>query len=128
MAALAGVPLDLPLPADRLRGAEVDGDIEAGPRELGVQRQQAFHDDEFTGLDQLRPAERAGRVVVDGLENRLARREVLQVLLHDGHVVAVRMKRGERKALAFLTVVAVVVIDAYRRAPVRSERLGESGG
>src|SRR5580658_10491051 len=108
MAALAGVPLDLPLPADRLRGAEVDGDIEAGPRELGVQRQQAFQDDEFTGLDQLRPAESA-------------RREVLQVLLHDGHVVAVRMKRGERKALAFLTVVAVVVIDAYRRAPVRSE-------
>ena len=68
--------------------------------------------------------ERAGVVVVDRLEDRVAGGEQLQVLLHDVDVVAVRVQGGEREMLALGPVVAVVVIHAHRRAAIRAEGLG----
>ena len=49
-------------------------------------------------------------------------------MFHDLEVVAVRVQRGERQGLALLTVVAVVVINADRYAPVPAKRLDETLG
>src|SRR5205823_6258926 len=69
VAALGAVPVDLPLPPDLLGRVQVDGDVEAGAGQLGVQREQSFHDHEVARLDEHRADQLAGGVVVDGLEH-----------------------------------------------------------
>src|SRR6185437_4209690 len=126
--ALGGVPLDLPLPPDRLGRVEVDRHVEARRGEPGVQRQQPLHDDEVPWFHVLRPGQPAGVVVIDGLEYRVAGGQELQVLLHDVDVVAAGVQRGERQAGALLPVVAVVVVDADGGAAVGAERADQAGG
>jgi hypothetical protein len=126
VAAFGGVPLDLPAAPDLLGRVEVYGRVEAGPGELGVQRQQPLDDDELRRLDQHRPSQLPGVVVVDRLEHRLAHREQLQVLFHDLQVVAVRMQGGERLVAALGPVVPVIVVDADRGAAIRPERLDQA--
>ena len=126
--ALGAVPADLPLPPDLLGRVQVDGDVEAGAGQLGVQREQAFHDHELARLDEHRAAQLAGGVVVDGLEYGPAERQELQVLLHHLDVVAVRVQHGERHVLALRPVVAVVVVHAQRGCPVRAQGLGDAPG
>ena len=70
-------------------------------------------------------------MVVDRLQDGLAHAQQLQVLLHDLDVVAVGVQRGERQRLALDAVIAVVVVHADRRDPLRPERrhqtLGDRG-
>ncbi len=128
VAAVAGVTADLPPPADLLGRVEVDLDVEAGLRQPGVERQQPLDDHELPGLDQLGPVEGAVGVAVDGLQDGLAHGKKLEVLLHDLHVVAVRVQRRERDVLPLDPVVAVVVVDADGGHPVGAKGLGQALG
>ncbi len=126
VAPFRGVPADLPGAPDLLRRVQVDGRVEADAGKLGVQRQEPLDDDELTRLDQHRAGELPGVMVVDGLEDRLAPGEQLQMLLHDLYVIAVGVQRGERQRAAFGPVVLVVVIDADCRAAIGPERLDQA--
>jgi hypothetical protein len=128
VAALGGVPLDLPAAPDLLGRVQVHGGVEAGAGELGVQRQQPLGNDELPRLDQHRPPQLPGVVIVDRLEHRLAHGEQLQVLFHDLQVVTVRVQGRERLVPAFGPVVPVVVVDADRGAAIRPERLDQAPG
>jgi hypothetical protein len=75
-----------------------------------------------------RPLQGALSVVVDRLQDRLTEGEELEMLLHDLDVVALRVERREREALALGAVVAVVVVDADRGDPLRTERSAEALG
>ena len=110
VAPLACVPGHLPPPPDLLRGVQVHGPL---------------GDHEFRRLHQHRPVEGAGLVVVDRLEDRLAQRQQLQVLLHDVDVVAGRVERRERERLSLLAVVPVVVVDADGGDPIGAERVDQ---
>ena len=101
---------------------------EAGAGDNRRQGQQPFGHHEVTRFDEHRPIEPAGAVVVDRLQDGLPERQQLQVLLHDFDVVAGRVQRSERQTLAFLPVVAVVVVDADRRHSLAAEGLGDSLG
>ena len=79
-----------------------------------MQRQQPFDDDELTRLDQYRAGELPGAMVVDGLEDRLAPGEQLQVLLHDLYVIAVGVQRGERQGIMAVTFPLVMEFSWQR--------------
>lgn len=66
-------------------------------------------------------------MVIDRFEDGASSGHQLQVLFHDLDVVAVRVQRGERQGLAFVTVVVVVVVNTDRYGPV-SERFHETIG
>ena len=116
--ALGAVASELPAPPDVLGRVQVHGDVEARPGQPGVQRQQPLDDHELPGLDQDRPGQLPGRMVVDGLEDGTPEGQQLQVLLHHVHVVALGVEHGERDRPPFRPVVAVVVVDAECGGPV----------
>ena len=78
------------------------------------------------GVDVDRWPEGAVVVAVDGLEDRLARAQVLEVLGHDVHVVAVGVQRRDVPLGALLAVVAVVVVGADVRDVVLAEHAHEA--
>ena len=112
---------------DLLGWVEEHRQVEARPRQAAVKGQEPFHDHVARRREQHWAVERAVVVVVDGLENRLAHRQQLQVLLHDPHVVARGVEGGEGQPLALDAVVAVVVVDAHGAHP-GAERGDEPAG
>ena len=90
--------------------------------------EQTLDDGEAVRLDVDRRAERAVRVPVDGLEDRLAVAQVAQVLRQDVEVVAVGMQRRDAELGALLAVVAVVVVDAGVGHRVFAEGAHETSG
>ena len=95
VAALGGVPLDLPADAQVGIGVEVDLDVVAFAHGARGVAEQALDDDVLLGLDVFRRVELAGAVVVDRLQDRLALAEEAQVLLDDVDVVAARVEGGD---------------------------------
>ena len=83
--------------------------------------EQPFCDDEPLRREVLRRAERPVRVAIDGLEHRLVRAQVADVLRQDVEVVAFRIQRRHVPLRALAPVEAVVVVRAEVRDHVGAE-------
>ena len=111
VAAPRAIAVDLPLAPEGLGGCEEDAHVIEVAQLVGVVAQQALEHREAVRHDVRRRAEGAVRVLVDRLEDRLARPQVAQVLRHDVHVVGVRMQWRDRALGPLPAVVAVVVVE-----------------
>ena len=125
VAALGAVAVDLPLAAQGLRRIEVHLHVVGRAHLLGVVAEQPLDDGEALGREVDERAERAVVVLVDGLEDRLAHAQALQVLGHDVEVVALRVQRRDAALGALAAVVLVVVVGADVRDGVLAEQAHE---
>ena len=80
---------------------------------------QPLRDHEVARLDEHEADQRARRVVVDRLEDGLAQRQQLEVLLHHLDLVAVQVQHRDQDARALGPGVAVL-------APIFTQRIGPS--
>ena len=67
-------------------------------------------------------------MVVDRLEHRLPGGQQLQVLLHDLHVITVRVQCREWQPLAFLAIIAMVIIHTQGRDSIGAQRVHQPLG
>ena len=93
-----------------------------------MEAEQPFADDEAAGDEVVGRAERAVRVLVDGLHDRLFALQVPEVLLEDVQVVAVGVERRDVPLGALPPVVPVVVVGAEVRDLVLAEHPDEPTG
>ena len=110
VSASRAVTLHLPPASEILRRVEEHADVVLVAHRGGVEPQQALDDRELRRPDVLGRGKRPVLVAVHGLDNRVARTQVPEMLVQDVDVVAVRVQRGEPMLGALLAVVAVIVV------------------
>src|SRR5581483_6408516 len=88
--ALRRVPGNLPLHAERRLRIEKDGETKRGAEVFGMERQETASDDEFVRNEWLIRIKRPVRVIVDGLDDRLAGTKRMKMPRHEIESIAVR--------------------------------------
>jgi hypothetical protein len=112
VAAPRAVALHLPLAAQILRRRQVDAHVVALAHCRRVVSEQTLDHREDVRLDVVGRSEGPVGVTVDGLEDRLALAQEVQVLAGDVDVVAIGVERGDAVLGTLLSVKAVVVVGA----------------
>ncbi len=121
VAALRRVALHFPANFERGLRIEPHRNVEERAQRTGVERKQPVDDDDVARLEGLARAERAVRVVVDGLDDRFAAHETLQIVFHRREIVCARIERRQPGCGALRAIERVVVVEAHFDDALRAE-------
>jgi hypothetical protein len=128
VAATRAVAVDLPLPPQILGRSEEDPHVVDVSHLRRVVAEQPLDHREGLRDHVYRWSERAIRVAVDGLEDRLPGPQMAEIVAHDVHVVALRSERSDVSLGPLLAVVPVVVVRADVGDLVFAENADEAAG
>ena len=128
VAALAGIPVNLPSDAQIFVGLQIKLHVEQVAQGPGGEAQQSLEDDELSGFFVDRPLQSAVVVAVYRAQDGFALGNLFDVLLQDVDVVAARIQRRQTVLGPLHTVIAMVIVGADSSNPVGSQDVGNALG
>ena len=124
MATLLHITLDLPVQLDLVTDVKVQREVKKTTDTLVKHGVKTLNDDDGGGLNGLGGVQSTVDVVVDGLRDRLAILQGLDLLVHEVEVVLALIEGGKTGLLAAIAVVEMVIIEADDGGKIGDEGVG----